>query len=351
MDRRQLIKAGLALPLAGVGARAAPAKTPIYIGDMHYHLFFQGRAPAASNPLARNMAEGNATLVAWSLVGDLLWMGASPRGFVQKSVPKPGEPEAWFKRELARIKNHLAEQNLKIALTPADIDAAVKGEPRVVLSVEGASFLDDGMGRLQAAYDEGVRHIQLVHYIRNTIGDFQTENPVHAGLSAAGKKVVEECNRLGILVDLAHCAPQAVAQALEISKTPVVWSHSSVTRARKPDWTFPAWQARQLSLEGARALAAKGGVVGLWALRIDVGPSIAAYGDRLAEMAEWLGEDHVAFGTDMNGLLGPVLSNYADVRRVVEHWERRGMSEARMRKLAIENYARVLRTAMAGRQA
>ena len=75
MDRRQLIKAGLALPLAGVGARAAPAKTPIYIGDMHYHLFFQGRAPAASNPLARNMAEGNATLVAWSLVGDLQQAG------------------------------------------------------------------------------------------------------------------------------------------------------------------------------------------------------------------------------------------------------------------------------------
>jgi membrane dipeptidase len=317
---------------------------------MHFHLFFQGRNPASANPLARNMAAGKATLVAWSLVGDLLWMGATPLGFKQKSEPKAGEALAWFQRELARIKAHVAEQDLKIALTPADVDAAIRGEPRVVLSIEGASFLDGDIGLLQAAYDEGVRQIQLVHYIGNDIGDFQTEKPRHRGLSDFGRKVIEECNRLGILIDLAHATPDAVDQALALSKVAMVWSHSSVTRTRTPDWRLPAWQARQLSLEGARAIAAKGGVVGLWALRIDVGASPADYADRLAEMADWLGEDHVAFGTDMNGLLAPVLSSYADVRRVVEHWEHRGIGEGRIRKLAIENYARALRTAMAARQ-
>ena len=68
-------------------------------------------------------------------------------------------------------------------------------------------------------------------------------------------------------------------------------------------------------------------------------------------MADWLGEDHVAFGTDMNGLIGPAITNYADLRRVVDYWERRSMSESRIRKLAIENYARVLRQALAARQA
>ena len=349
MDRRQLLKAGFAWPFAVAGS--AFAKDPIFIGDMHFHLLFIGPNPAAANPLARNLAGGRATLVAWSLVGDLPWMGVTPRGFKQKSVPKPGETVTWFQAELARVKAHIAEQNLKIVKGPDDVDLALKGDPHVVLSVEGASFLDDDPSQLQAAYDAGIRHIQLVHYIRNSIGDFQTEKPQHGGLSDQGKKVVQECNRLGILVDLAHSTPDAVTQALAISKVPMVWSHSSVTRTRKPQWMMSVTQARQLSLEGAKAIAAKGGVVGLWALRSDVGHTPEAYADRLSEMADWLGEDHAAFGTDMNGLLGPVLTSYADLRRVVDYWEQRRMSESRIRKLAIENYGRVLKQAMAARQA
>ena len=124
----------------------------------------------------------------------------------------------------------------------------------------------------------------------------------------------------------------------------MVWSHSSVTRQRKPDWTMVGWRARQLTLDGAKAIASKGGVVGLWALRLDVGESIEAYADRLLEMADWLGEDHVAFGSDMNGLgRHAVINEYGDFRRLMAHWEKRQVPEGRMRKLAIGNYARVLR--------
>ncbi len=349
MDRRQLLKAGLALPFACAGGAAA--KDPIFIGDMHYHLLFIGPNPASSQPLAKNMAAGNATLVAWSLIGDLPWMTVTPRGFKQKGAPKAGETVSWLEKEMARVKTHIAEQNLKIVKTADDIDRALKGVPHVVLSVEGASFLDEGVSQLQAAYDMGIRHIQLVHYIRNTIGDFQTERPEHGGLTESGKMAVQECNRLGILVDLAHSTSETVAQALAISKAPMVWSHSSVTRTRRPQWIMPVTQARQLSLEQAKAIAAQGGVVGLWAVRSDAGATPEAYGDKLWEMADWLGEDHVAFGTDMNGLISPLLSNYSDVRRVVSHLERKPQGEARVRKLAIENYARVLRQAFAARQA
>jgi membrane dipeptidase len=349
MNRRQLLKAGLALPFAGVGS--AWAKDPIYIGDMHSHLLFIGPNPASSSPLGPNMAGGNATLVAWSLVGDLPWMTTTPRGFKQKGVPKAGETVGWFQKELERIKAHIAEQKLKIVRTPEDVDLALKGEPHVVLAIEGASFLDDGIAQLQAAYDLGIRHIQLVHYIRNAVGDFQTERAEHSGLTDLGKKAVQECNRLGILVDLAHSTSDAVTQALAISKVPMVWSHSSVTKTRRPQWTMSVIQARQLSLENAKAIAARGGVVGLWGLRSDVGQTLEAYGDRLSEMADWLGDDHAAFGTDMNGLIGPLITSYSDLRRVVDTWERRKMDEARIRKLAIENYARVLKQAMAARQA
>ena len=250
-----------------------------------------------------------------------------------------------------RVKAHLSDQGLKIVLTPADVDRAVQGEPHVVLAVEGASFVDGDLGALQAAYDLGVRHMQLVHYIRNPIGDFQTEQPQHQGLTEFGEGVVKECNRLGMLVDLAHSTSAAVQHALTVSKAPVVWSHSSVTRTRKPNWKLPVWQARQLSLADAGAIAAAGGVVGLWPMPSDVGRTPEAYAERLAELADWLGEDHAGFGTDMNAIANPAIASYADLQAVVRHWRQRRMSEARIRKLAIENYARVLKQALGTREA
>jgi len=350
MNRRQLIAAGFAWPLAW--AKRASAQRPILIGDMHAHFFFDAQGKLRQAPVAGNMAAGGATLVAWSLVGDLLWVGPGPRSYVQTSVPKAGDTLGFFQRELARIKKQIAEQGLKIVREPGDVDRALGGEPHIVLAVEGASFVEDDPARLQMAYDLGVRHIQLVHYIQNALGDYQTVQPEHKGLSDLGRKVVQECNRLGILVDLAHSSSEAVTQALAISKVPMVWSHSSVTNTRQPHWSMVGWQARQLTVDGARAIARKGGVVGLWALRIDVGATIGGYADRLSQMADWLGDDHVAFGTDMNGL-GPhaMISSYADVRRVVEHWQRQRVSEGRIRKLAIGNYARVLRRALEARAA
>jgi membrane dipeptidase len=358
MDRRKLVKAGLqaglqaglAFPLAYVSRALAQSST--FLGDMHAHFFFNERGTSKSGPVARILAEGNVTLAAWSLVGDALWMDATPRGFVQKSVPKAGDTLGWFQRELARMKRHIAEQKLNIIRTPSDVELALTGVPHVVLAVEGASFVEDDPGRLKMAYDLGIRHLQLVHYVRNTLGDFQTVRPEHGGLTDLGKNVIQECNRLGILVDLAHSTSAAVTQALAISKLPMVWSHSSVTARRKPDWRMIAWQARQLSLEDAKAITRKGGVVGLWALRQDVGGTIESYANRLSEMADWLGEDHVAFGTDMNGLgANAVISTYADLRRVAEYWQRRQVSRARIQKLAIGNYARVLQTALASREA
>jgi membrane dipeptidase len=280
-------------------------------------------------------------------VGDVPWLGRSPRGFVQKGTPGRGEAVKWFQSEIGRIKAYLAAQGLAIVRTPADVDLALEGHPHIVLSIEGATFADGDLPQIEAAYAAGVRHVQLVHYIRNDIGDFQTERPRHDGLTDFGRSVVRECNRLGILVDLAHCTPKAVEAALAVSTAPVVWSHGSVTRGSAAPWSAPAWQARQLPLSAARAIAAKGGVVGLWALSRDVGRTVDAYADRLSELADWLGEDHAAFGTDRNGVASPAVASFADLQRVLDRWERRGMPEPRLRKLAIGNYARVLKQALA----
>ena len=342
LNRREFVAAAIGGPLVLVDR--AVAQAPTFIGDMHVHSFF-AESRYHLRPLAPALAAGGATLVAWSLVGDLLWF--DPRTFKQKSTPGRGEALGWFRRELDRIKAHIAEQGLKTVRTASDVDLALRGRPHIVLAVEGASFIERNAGGVKIAHDLGLRHLQLVHYTSNTIGDFQTQPPAHQGLTPLGKQVVGECNRLGVLIDLAHCTETAARDALAASRVPVVWSHGSVTREPSAPPTAAIWRRRQLPLELAKEIAQQGGVVGLWSLAPDVGKTVEAYADRMLELVEWLGEDHVAFGTDMNGL-GPfsVLSGYADLKRVVDHWRQQGVADARIRKLAIGNYARVLKTAI-----
>ena len=351
IDRRQFVQGALATSCA-LASPLRAAASGVYIGDMHSHLFFfgMGKSPDKS-PLGPAMAAGNATLVAWSLVGDVPWLRITSKGIKQKGLPKTGEASAWFESDLTRIKKHIAGQGLKIALTPDDVDKAVSGEPYVVLTIEGATIVEDDTKPLERAYELGVRSVQLVHYIENPLGDFQTEAPQHEGLTRLGLQVVQECNRLGILVDLAHCSDAAVRQALEASKQPVIWSHSSVTRTRTPNWKMPVWQARQLSFDTAKLMAEKGGVVGLWPMRSDVGATPEAYAQRLWELGEWLGDDHAAFGTDMNAISRPAIASYADLQKVVRYWQEAGFPAASIHKLAIGNYARVLTAAMSARQA
>jgi membrane dipeptidase len=344
ITRRAFVTSSLALPF--LSPKGSSAQAPVFIGDMHFHSFF-GTSLNHSRPVAETMKAGPATLVSWAISGDGPWIAPIARGWGQKSVPQPGETYAYFRRQIGHIKAHCAEQNLKLVRGPADVDRALNGEPHIVLAVEGAVFIEDDIGRLKAAYDLGVRHIQLVHFIRNTIGDFQTESPQHNGLTDLGKRVVAECNRLGILVDLAHCTEAAVNDALVASNRPVVWSHSSVTTTAEPHWSEVAWRARQLRLPAAKAIAARGGVVGLWALRQDVGGTPAAYADRLAALADLIGEDHAAIGTDINGLgKNGVLNSYADVARVIRLWQEKKLPPGRIRKLAIGNFARVLKSAL-----
>lgn len=349
-SRRAFLTTALAAPIAFHFIAPSPraAASPIPIGDMHFHLFFVGPRPANTQPLARNMASGGATLVSWSLVGDMPWLTLAKGGFKQKGEPRGDQAEQWLVEEIGRIRRHIDGQGLKIVRTNADVDRALAGEPHVVLSVEGATFADLDLGQIRVAHDLGVRQIQLVHYIRNRLGDFQTERPEYNGLTDTGREVIKECERLGILVDLAHCSDAASRDALRTARKPLVWSHGSVAAAgsKTPTWTMAAWQARKLRLETAKMIADKGGVVGLWGLGADVGASVDSYARRMMELAEWLGEDHVAFGSDMNALSKPALSSFADHRRVLQAMQKRGMPDARLRKLAIENYARVLKAAL-----
>src|ERR1041385_6546882 len=77
--------------------------------------------------------------------------------------------------------------------------------PTMIVAVEGADFLEGALAPLEAAHrDHRLRQLQLTHYRVNELGDIQTLPPVHGGLTAFGADVIRACNRLGIVVDVAH---------------------------------------------------------------------------------------------------------------------------------------------------
>jgi len=351
MNRRTFVSGASAAAIAGRSG-AARAQAAVPIADMHFHSFFGAaghRSRYDSRPLGPFLAAGGATLVAWAAVGDLLWVDW--KAYKQNKPIGAGEALAWLERETRQIRAHCREQGLRLALTAGDVDKAAAGEPHIVLALEGATFVETDAALVRRAFELGVRHLQLAHYIRNPLADIQTEPSEHKGLSALGKEVVAECNRLGILVDLAHCSAAAVQDALGVSRAPMVWSHGSVVRGQPAAPTAALWRRRQLPVAAAEAIAANGGAVGLWALRPDIGATAADYARRMLELAQLLGEDHVAFGSDINGL-GPnaLIGSYAELRQVVEHWRGRIAGSA-AHKLAMGNYARVLKQAMALRRA
>lgn len=92
----------------------------------------------------------------------------------------------------------VAKHGVRRVLTLSDLqDAHAKGQPAVIEDIEGCDFLDGKLERLEEAYRRGVRVVQLVHYLANDLGDFQTGDVQHNGLSSFGAQVIRELNRLG----------------------------------------------------------------------------------------------------------------------------------------------------------
>ena len=98
----------------------------------------------------------------------------------------------------------------------------------MLVSCEGGDFLDGGLEPLAVARDAGVSSLTLVHYRVNEIGDVQTEEPVHGGLSHFGREVVGECNRLGLIIDCAHATFETTLGVLESSSDPIRWFRTAI---------------------------------------------------------------------------------------------------------------------------
>ncbi|XP_064168566.1 dipeptidase 1-like [Anguilla rostrata] len=124
-------------------------------------------------------------------------------------------------------------ESFMFATSSQDImEAFIQNKTASLIGVEGGHSIDSSLGILRIMYRLGVRYLTLTHscntpWVDNWKVDTGTEAPVHNGLSPFGKQVIKEMNRLGMLIDLAHVSEKVMNQVLDLSKAPVIFSHSS----------------------------------------------------------------------------------------------------------------------------
>ena len=151
-----------------------------------------------------------------------------------------------------QVRRHSGD--LVLATTAGEVrKAQADGKIAALMGMEGGHMIDDDLGVLRMYAELGVRYLTLTHFHNNHWADSSTDVPAHNGLTDFGKDVVRELNRLGVMVDISHVSDKTFYDALEISKAPLMASHSSCRAI--------SGHARNMSDDMIRALAAKDGVV------------------------------------------------------------------------------------------
>jgi membrane dipeptidase len=119
-------------------------------------------------------------------------------------------------------------KDLGMAYTADDIERIEKsGRIASLIGVEGGHQIDNSLPVLREYYALGARYMTLTHFKNTDWADSATDDPAHHGLTPFGRAVVHEMNRLGMLVDLSHVSPDTMKAALETTRAPVIFSHSS----------------------------------------------------------------------------------------------------------------------------
>jgi membrane dipeptidase len=242
--------AGLALSADSISERARKLHFSSIVVDTHddtTQRFLDGkfdlgaRSATGSIDIPR-MREGNLSGIFFSI-----WMPSKITG-----------PEA-VHRALVQI-DAVREQvrkhpkDLVLATTAAEIREAHKqGKIAALMGVEGGHMINSDLGVLRSYAALGIRYMTLTHSGNDEWADSSTDKAVHNGLTDFGKDVVHEMNRLGVMVDISHVSDKTFYDALEVSKAPLIASHSScraICDAR-----------RNMTDQMIKDLAAKGGVI------------------------------------------------------------------------------------------
>ncbi len=309
--------------------------------DLHTHpgLFFMKGTERYTGDQAfvQRVAEMKSNGVAgafFSLVADWPLLKITKTGIVPNG--KFTKDEGWkvYLEQMATLKELISQSDAQISTLTDDL---TQGETvKAYISSEGGDFLGGEIDRLQMAYDDGVRSIQLVHYAPNDLGDLQTWKSEHNGLSEFGKVVVTKMNDLGMLIDVAHASAKTVKDVVDSSTAPVMLSHSILK-----DGKHGPVSARAISIEHAKMVTSNGGIIGAWPSGFST--SLDDFVDHTLRLIDVVGINHVAIGTDMDANYKPVIKDYAEFNTWVDALAARGLSSAEVNKVTGGNARRLLR--------
>lgn len=310
--------------------------------DMHNHAdvrMDRSSAPIFDEELSKQMGRSGFSAVASTFAVDAM------------PIRKEGDAYASYLRAMQSMDQQLAQNRMQRALTANDVRASHEaGLPIVVQSVEGAQFLEGHLDRIGEAFGRGLRHLQLLHEKEDVVaplGDLNTAPQHLGGLTPFGAKVIRECNRLGLIVDLAHGSHQTVLGALEASRTPILISHTALTTTFSGQALSADMHNRLITKDHASFVAKADGVVGVWTHLCD---DLQGYVRALRDMVDAIGVDHVGIGTDTDMTSGKGLPQtnrtFPDLKigffnSVSTEMQRHGFAESEIRKIAGENYLRV----------
>ncbi|KKK36703.1 membrane dipeptidase [Mesobacillus campisalis] len=242
---------------------------------------------------------------------------------------------------------------LEITSSLKEIEKARReGKIAAVPTVEGAYSLEEhnAIELLHQYYDLGIRALGFTWNYSNALGEGANRvygdtarTPSPAGLTVLGKEVAQEMNKLGMLIDVSHLSEQSFWDVIEVSKAPIMATHSGTSSLRE--------HARNLTDEQLKALAENGGVVG-----IVFYPDFLKYGypaenvyikdyvDHIDHAVKVAGIDHVALGSDFDG--GPLptdIKDASELYKVTEELVNRGYSQGDIEKLLGKNTLRLLK--------
>jgi membrane dipeptidase len=212
---------------------------------------------------------------------------------------QPGDAYDRFLKGLASMDRQLKGNGVKRSFTPDDVRTAHKNrQPTVIQAVEGGHFLQGHLERVEEAYNRGLRQLGLLHDsdASEPLGDVYTNPPRFGGLTAFGANVIKECNRLGMLIDLAHANVQTTEAALKVTTRPVIVSHTGLdTQLGSNPSMALMMRPRLISKEQAKIVADAGGLVGVWTHLSD---TPLDYAKNIRALVDVIGVDHVCIGTD-----------------------------------------------------
>jgi len=205
---------------------------------------------------------------------------------------------------------------VKLVKTASDIPKST-GQgyvPGAIFSVEGGDALSGNPDRVNDFYIRGVRMITLIHLGRNELGESMAYSQ-GTGLTPKGRKVVERMQELGVLVDTAHASALTLKHIGEISRRPIVDSHTHPCPVSDEGRC-----GRLRTWQGMEIVAGTDGVVCTWPMRDSRRSKRETFQDwarEIAEMKKRIGMEHVGLGTDGGGGLPGFISGYRDVRDLV----------------------------------